>query len=64
MWLQEDERQLPEEILAEHHRILDALESDSRDSALPLLREHRERSQAFLAALTPAAADQGEDGRD
>jgi DNA-binding GntR family transcriptional regulator len=58
MWLQEEEQQLPEEILAEHHRILDALESGVRDSALPLLREHRERSQAFLAALTPPEADQ------
>jgi DNA-binding GntR family transcriptional regulator len=58
MWL-EDEQQLPEEILAEHHRILDALESDDGDSALVLLREHRERSQAFLAALTPPGAEQG-----
>jgi DNA-binding GntR family transcriptional regulator len=59
MWLHEDEEQLPEEILAEHHRILAALESNDRDNALLLLREHRERSQAFLAALTPPAADQG-----
>jgi DNA-binding GntR family transcriptional regulator len=59
MWLQEAEQHLPEEILAEHRRILDALESDDRDSALLLLGEHRDRSQAFLAALTPPTADQG-----
>jgi DNA-binding GntR family transcriptional regulator len=55
MWLQPDDELLPEEILAEHDRILEALESGDRDSALLLLREHRERSQAFLAALTPSA---------
>ncbi|HEV7528088.1 MAG TPA: hypothetical protein VGO29_04270 [Solirubrobacteraceae bacterium] len=41
----------------EHRPILDALEPGVRDSALPLLREHCERSQAFLAALTPPEAD-------
>jgi DNA-binding GntR family transcriptional regulator len=52
MWLQPDDELLPEEILAEHDRILEALESGDRDSALMLMCEHRERSQAFLAALT------------
>jgi DNA-binding GntR family transcriptional regulator len=51
MWLAEDEQQLPEEILAEHHRILDALGAGDQRRALSLLREHRERSQAFQAAL-------------
>jgi DNA-binding GntR family transcriptional regulator len=58
MWLQSDDELLPEEILAEHDRILEALESDDQDSALLLMREHRERSQAFLAALTPFSVDQ------
>jgi DNA-binding GntR family transcriptional regulator len=57
MWLHPDDEQLPEEILAEHDRILDALGTDDQAKALLLLREHRERSQAFLAALTPAGAD-------
>ncbi len=55
MWLQPDEEPLPEEILAEHDRILDALGTGDQPGALLLLREHRERSQAFLAALTPAS---------
>jgi DNA-binding GntR family transcriptional regulator len=54
MWLQPDDKLLPEEILAEHDRILDALETGDPDRALLLLLEHRERSQEFLAALTPA----------
>jgi DNA-binding GntR family transcriptional regulator len=55
MWLQPDDELLPEEILAEHERIIDALESGDGDRALLLMREHRERSQAFLAALTPTS---------
>jgi DNA-binding GntR family transcriptional regulator len=58
MWIQPDEALLPDEILAEHHRILDALQSGDPDSALFLLHEHRGRSEAFLAALTPPAEDQ------
>jgi DNA-binding GntR family transcriptional regulator len=57
MWLQPDDELLPEEILAEHDRILEALDSGDRDGALMLMREHRERSQAFLAALTPHLTD-------
>jgi DNA-binding GntR family transcriptional regulator len=56
MWLQREEEMLPDEILAEHHRILGALEGGSAREALRLLREHRQRSQAFIAALTPAPA--------
>jgi DNA-binding GntR family transcriptional regulator len=59
MWMQPDEELIPDEILAEHDRILDALESGDRAGALLLLREHRERSQAFLAALTPPAEERG-----
>jgi DNA-binding GntR family transcriptional regulator len=58
MWLQPEDELLPEEILAEHHRILDALGTGDQAKALLLLREHRERSQAFLAALTPTSEDQ------
>ena len=57
MWLQPDDELLPEEILAEHDRILDALETGDQARALLLLRAHRERSQAFLATLTPASGD-------
>jgi DNA-binding GntR family transcriptional regulator len=57
MWLQRDDELLPEEILAEHDRILDALESGDGEGALVLMSEHRGRSEAFLAALTPGAVD-------
>lgn len=57
MWLQPDNELLPEEILAEHDRILDALESGDREGALLLMSEHRGRSEAFLAALTPGAVE-------
>jgi DNA-binding GntR family transcriptional regulator len=59
MWLQPDDELLPEEILAEHDRILDALGTGDQARARQLLREHRERSQAFLTALTPASEDPG-----
>jgi DNA-binding GntR family transcriptional regulator len=58
MWLQPDDELLPEEILAEHDRILDALESGDGEGALMVMSEHRERSAAFLAALTPSAVEQ------
>ncbi len=54
MWLEEGQQLLPEEILSEHERILEALEADGDAPALALLGEHRERSKEFLAALTPA----------
>jgi DNA-binding GntR family transcriptional regulator len=57
MWLQPDDELLPEEILAEHDRILDALESGDGEGALVLMSEHRGRSEAFLAALTPGAVE-------
>jgi DNA-binding GntR family transcriptional regulator len=56
MWLAKDEEELPDEILAEHEAILGALEAGDADLALSLLSEHRERSQAFLTALTPPSA--------
>ncbi|HEV2922648.1 MAG TPA: GntR family transcriptional regulator [Solirubrobacteraceae bacterium] len=58
MWLQPDDELLPEEILAEHDRILGALESDDGEGALVLMSEHRARSEVFLAALTPGAVEQ------
>jgi DNA-binding GntR family transcriptional regulator len=57
MWLQADERVIPTEILAEHERILVALEKRRHDRALRLLEQHRERSETFLKALLdPSAA--------
>jgi DNA-binding GntR family transcriptional regulator len=53
MWLQEQERLIPDEILAEHRRILNALENGEHERALQLLREHRERSRTFLVVLSP-----------
>jgi DNA-binding GntR family transcriptional regulator len=57
MWLQPGDELLPEEILAEHDRILDALESGDGERALGLMSDHRGRSEAFLAALTPGAVE-------
>jgi DNA-binding GntR family transcriptional regulator len=54
MWLRDDERLIPDEILAEHRQILTALQSDDHELALRLLRKHRERSRAFVVALNPA----------
>jgi DNA-binding GntR family transcriptional regulator len=51
MWLQADERLIPTEILAEHERIVVALENHRHELALRLLDQHRERSEAFLKAL-------------
>jgi DNA-binding GntR family transcriptional regulator len=56
MWLQQDEEMLPAEILDEHRRILAALDDRDQRAALDLLRSHRERSEAFIAALTPPSA--------
>jgi DNA-binding GntR family transcriptional regulator len=53
MWLEVDEQGLPREILDEHRRILAALESGETGAVLEAMREHRARSQAFIAALTP-----------
>jgi DNA-binding GntR family transcriptional regulator len=57
MWLQQDDEMLPGEILAEHRGILSALEAGEETTALARLREHRERSQAFIAALTPCSEE-------
>ncbi|MCW3027208.1 MAG: hypothetical protein JWN81_419 [Solirubrobacterales bacterium] len=54
MWLQDDERLIPDEILAEHRQILTALQRHDHALALQLLREHRERSRAFVVVLSPA----------
>ncbi len=63
MWLQPADELLPTEILADHDRILGALESSDGEGALTLMSEHRERSEAFLAALTPSAVEQESDRR-
>jgi DNA-binding GntR family transcriptional regulator len=54
MWTSGDQDELPLEILAEHRRILRAVERGEAERALELLRRHRGRSETFLAALTPA----------
>jgi DNA-binding GntR family transcriptional regulator len=54
MWLQDDERLIPDEILVEHREILAALQRDYHEAALQLLGAHRERSRAFMVALSPA----------
>jgi DNA-binding GntR family transcriptional regulator len=51
MWLADPERHVPAEILAEHERILTALERRNPDQALRLLEQHRARSETFLRVL-------------
>jgi DNA-binding GntR family transcriptional regulator len=51
MWLQDAERHVPAEILAEHERIVTALEEGNTDEAARLLRHHRRRSETFLTIL-------------
>jgi DNA-binding GntR family transcriptional regulator len=48
MWLEDPDRQMPAEILAEHERILAALKKRKADRALRLLARHRARSETFL----------------
>ncbi len=56
MWLEDPERQVPAEILAEHEGILTALERQDTAGALDLLEQHRIRSETFLTVLvTPPA---------
>ncbi|MCW3063789.1 MAG: hypothetical protein JWN32_961 [Solirubrobacterales bacterium] len=59
MWLDEDAQLIPTEILAEHQRIVTALERRKPDRALRLLEQHRERSETFLKVLvdSPPATD-------
>jgi DNA-binding GntR family transcriptional regulator len=54
MWLDADEQVIPGEILAEHQRIVSALEKRKHDRALRLLELHRERSETFLKVLVDA----------
>jgi DNA-binding GntR family transcriptional regulator len=54
MWLAADEQVIPTEILAEHERIVTALEGRKHDRALRLLEQHRERSEAFVKVLVDA----------
>jgi DNA-binding GntR family transcriptional regulator len=51
MWLDQHEALIPNEILAEHDRIVTALEKRRHDRALRLLEQHRNRSETFLTAL-------------
>jgi DNA-binding GntR family transcriptional regulator len=52
MWLDDVDRGVPTEILAEHERIVDAVEQRDTKRALELLRQHRQRSETFLSVLT------------
>jgi DNA-binding GntR family transcriptional regulator len=52
MWLHGGPEPVPEAILDEHRRILDALARGRGDRAHELLRRHRDRSRELLAALT------------
>jgi DNA-binding GntR family transcriptional regulator len=60
MWLDADERAIPTEILAEHERIVVALESRQHDRALRLLERHRARSETFLRVLVDVPAGAGD----
>jgi DNA-binding GntR family transcriptional regulator len=62
MWFDSDEQVIPTEILAEHERIVAALERGKHDRALRLLEQHRERSETFLKVLVdaPPAPERGE----
>jgi DNA-binding GntR family transcriptional regulator len=51
MWLDDPQRHVPAEILAEHERILAALEQRNPKRALHLLEQHRARSETFLRVL-------------
>jgi len=51
MWIEDADRHVPAEILAEHERILEVLRSGRLDHALRLLAEHRLRSETFLRVL-------------
>jgi DNA-binding GntR family transcriptional regulator len=51
MWLADPQRHVPAEILAEHERILAALQRADPERALALLRQHRTRSETFLRVL-------------
>jgi DNA-binding GntR family transcriptional regulator len=52
MWLDDNDRGVPSEILAEHERILGAIEQPNATRALRLLKQHRQRSETFLSILT------------
>jgi DNA-binding GntR family transcriptional regulator len=54
MWLDADEHVIPAEILAEHERIVAALEKGRNDRALRLLQQHRERSETFVRVFADA----------
>ncbi len=54
MWTADPEQHVPAEILAEHQRILDALEKSNPERALRLLERHRARSENFLRVLVEA----------
>jgi DNA-binding GntR family transcriptional regulator len=60
MWLDADERAIPTEILAEHERIVTALEERKHARALRLLEQHRARSETFVRVLVDASTSLGE----
>jgi DNA-binding GntR family transcriptional regulator len=60
MWLDADEHAIPTEILAEHERIVTALEKRKHDRALRLLEQHRARSETFIRVLVDVPAGAGD----
>jgi DNA-binding GntR family transcriptional regulator len=59
MWLDDNDRGVPSEILAEHERILGAIEQPNANRALRLLKQHRQRSETFLSILTEGVPPPG-----
>lgn len=51
IWMDDPDGTVPREILAEHDRILTALERGSTDRAMRLLAKHRTRSETFIRTL-------------
>lgn len=59
MWLDRSQWSLATEILAEHDRIITALEKGRTERALRLLEEHRRGSEAFLKVLVAGLPARG-----
>jgi DNA-binding GntR family transcriptional regulator len=53
MWIEDPDGRVPNEIVAEHERIVAALDKRRYERAAGLLARHRRRSEAFLRELSP-----------
>ncbi|HWF54511.1 MAG TPA: GntR family transcriptional regulator [Solirubrobacteraceae bacterium] len=56
MWLDADDRVIPEAIVGEHTAILAAIDNEDPALALELLERHRERSETFIETLVAPPA--------